>query len=262
MKLDRESVRQLGDITNPCTYLISNNDTGESYVGSTYQIKRRLRDHLNSLEKQKHHNSRLQKTFNNTTNFEVAIVELETKQQAVDLENSIIEEHWGNPFFLNEAYTSDRFRSNVTVSAETRKKQSESAKRYYAKGNFAPNKGTKLTDEQKEVLRHKAIEQWSDGELRILASNLAKQRFEDPGERARASIKTSEYFSNQDARDNLSAKKKQYYKDNPTSLLRMSEARKQYIEDNPEFLEALKQSSLKQWENPEYRSKIQKKSDG
>lgn len=50
---------------NTGIYLITNNITGECYVGSTTDaFRRRWKNHRNELRKNKHHNWRLQRSYN------------------------------------------------------------------------------------------------------------------------------------------------------------------------------------------------------
>ena len=112
----------------PATYMLINPLTGEYYVGSTNNLRRRSNEHLSELAKGTHHCWKLQRAFNNSPNFELHPVLTPTRQEAQALEQNIIDESWGDPKFLNVAKDTECFRLGCKDSEETRLKKSVSKK--------------------------------------------------------------------------------------------------------------------------------------
>ena len=169
-----------------CTYIIFNPLTDETYVGSGVENDRRIK-HFSLLEKGrteavdkhgkkvKHVNRKLQNAYNrDPDNWYYESVPMETREDAFDLEQAIIDEfHGKTPLLLN--LSRDARTVNIDVTDETRQKISlsrvgfkhtEEAKQKTSKAllgkpksreavekQAAVMRGRKFTDEHKENLR-------------------------------------------------------------------------------------------------------------
>lgn len=112
----------------PATYMFLNPITGEYYVGSTNNVRRRLNEHRNELTKGTHHCWKFQRAYNNNPNFEFRPVLTPTRQDAQNLEQNLIDEGWGDQKLLNVSKDTESFRLGCTDSDETRLKKSLSKK--------------------------------------------------------------------------------------------------------------------------------------
>lgn len=85
------------------TYIIHNSKTNEMYVGSTKDFSSREKQHKKDLKNNTHHNKNLQKAYNrNPSDFDFVAVPTETREEAYDFEQLIIDEFFGRtPLFLN-----------------------------------------------------------------------------------------------------------------------------------------------------------------
>lgn len=77
-------------------YTITNKITGKQYVGKTYHLKHRWEEHLSDLRNNKHHSTKLQRSYNkhgeNNFKFEYQIVEIHSPEELSLLEIKTIEE--------------------------------------------------------------------------------------------------------------------------------------------------------------------------
>lgn len=142
--LDRNSLLVKTDEENldrPGCYLVSNEETGQAYVGSTVNIRSRSNAHRNSLNNNKSKNPKLQEAFNENNNFHIYPMFTDTVEEARALEQQILDECLGDPLFLNLAIDSIKGGvPGVPKSEEHRKKMSE------------VNKGKKLSEETKKKI--------------------------------------------------------------------------------------------------------------
>lgn len=83
-------------MTKSGIYKIINKKTGKCYVGSACNLKKRLRNHRSSLERNIHHSKKLQRSWNihGETAFDfLALEQVENKEHLI-----IREQHWINWF--------------------------------------------------------------------------------------------------------------------------------------------------------------------
>lgn len=131
-------------------YAIYSEYTGKMYIGSSKDIRTRLRNHFNELRKNKHHSSYLQNSFNKYGEkvFETMILE------EVQENELLVKEQWyldildcANP---NLGYNSSPTADRATMSEYGKKKVSESNYRRLANGeDFGKgNRGKKYSEER------------------------------------------------------------------------------------------------------------------
>ena len=132
------------DLFKSGVYRFLNKNTGKSYIGSTYNIYIRLKDHISMLNRNKHHSIKLQRAWNKygEENFEFEVLEFVENESFLIM----IEQHWigeldsyKNGYNVNP--TAGKTRLNAKLSEETKKKISNS------------KKGKKLSEETKEKMR-------------------------------------------------------------------------------------------------------------
>lgn len=81
-------------------YIIQNDETQETYVGSGV-LSDRKKNHFCDLRNGSHCNKKLQEAYNRSPHFEFIGIPTDDREQAYVAEQSIINEHVGNPLLLN-----------------------------------------------------------------------------------------------------------------------------------------------------------------
>ena len=120
------------DIKNDIgVYVVQNNDTKETYVGSGILGKRK-NVHSRLLESNTHWNSNLQEAYNRNPNFEFIGVSLkdavsveEQRENALALEQLLIGENNGNPLLLNKFMRVGKTLTGFKHTPENNKRNSE-----------------------------------------------------------------------------------------------------------------------------------------
>lgn len=140
-QLSRENRGELG------VYIIHNSTTDETYIGSGV-LGKRLSKHKYLLENGKHFNYRLQQAYNKNNDFEFIPVPIEgDRNNALEAEQSLINEHWGNPLLLNILQSVDQPMTGFKHSEESVEKNRQAALKrwqdpeYYKKVIAAQNAG-------------------------------------------------------------------------------------------------------------------------
>lgn len=106
-------------------YLIHNEETGEAYIGSGI-LRNRAKNHRYHLNAQTHWNRNLQKAYNENPNFDfIGIATGEDRREALDLEQALIDDHWGNSLLLNICANVDQPMLGFNHSEGTREKISK-----------------------------------------------------------------------------------------------------------------------------------------
>lgn len=201
-------------------YILHNANTDETYVGSGI-LGRREKSHSLYLESGKtgrkdprgepirHHNHRLQRAYNRDSNFDFVGIPTddfdskeENRQTALIIEQSLINESWGNPLLLNLVKEVEAPMMGRKHSAETKEKMRQSmfgknvGKKMSAeviKRISAFNTGRKDTIESKEnkrqaqLLRHRENPYSKEIRDKIAKSNTGKTRSDEARERMRLS---------------------------------------------------------------------------
>lgn len=87
----------------PGTYLIIDDKNKKAYVGSTGNLRERAMNHRSYLRNGKHPNKELQEHYNNCEgNLSFIAVELEDKEVALELEQSIIDDLYQSGLLCNK----------------------------------------------------------------------------------------------------------------------------------------------------------------
>ena len=150
---------------DPGVYILQNNQTLETYVGSTGNLKERLYTHRSALLNGKHANTKLQEAFSkDPDNWDFAKILIaepdntpeENRAIALELEQELITEFRQSPLLLN-------IRSSVYGVADSE----EIARR---------NKERVWTDESKQKLRESATGRKASEETKQKISNGRKGR--------------------------------------------------------------------------------------
>src|ERR1035437_1634003 len=178
--------------SHPAAYALLHPKTEKVYVGSTENLYVRINKHKTSLLAGEHKNKNVQKAFNEDTRFDIAFVKTKTVDEAIELEQKLLDTFMPTGLLLN-------------VSPDAR----------------IPCKGIKLSEEAKEHLRQKTIEQFSSIEAREKHSLISKELWKD--QEYKAKQKSRIYTIEQNENNSVVIKEK--WKD-PVYRQTMSEARK------------------------------------
>lgn len=112
----------------PACYMLINHETGEYYVGSTKTLRMRIRQHYNELMRGDHHCWKLQRAYKKDPRFELHYILTPTREDAVAMEQNVLDESVGDPKLLNTSMSTTSFRLGCVDSPETRLKKSLSKK--------------------------------------------------------------------------------------------------------------------------------------
>lgn len=137
-------------------YVLSNPVTGETYVGSGLLASRYYR-HSKELSNGKHHNHKLQKAFDKNSIFEFNYVITETREEAYDIEQKMLDKFITDDCLLNIASDARAAATSRVISEETRNKlRLAGMGRVVSKETrdklSKANSGTILSDEHKAKL--------------------------------------------------------------------------------------------------------------
>lgn len=141
------------------TYIFHNPITDETLAGSTNDAERRMKEHLYQLKNNTHPNRRFQEAHNRDPNFDFVAVQMHDKEEALDFEQALIDEFYGNPLFLNLSKNARACR--IEHTPETRKKISDGLK-----GRPAPF----ISPEVRERIRQANVGRKQSDETRALRS--------------------------------------------------------------------------------------------
>jgi group I intron endonuclease len=158
-------------------YKIVNKIDGKYYVGSSQNIKYRWERHKSNLNKNKHWNKHLQNAYNKygRDNFEYVVIEYVTISELLKTEQVYLDECKNNP--------DKNYMISYDATAPMRGRKCYWSK--WVKGHIPWNKGKKgistwnkghkLTEEQKQHLRKKANQQFTE-EFRNQHSSYCKSK--------------------------------------------------------------------------------------
>lgn len=87
----------------PGAYIMTHRPTGVYYVGSSSNLYLRHRGHLDKLRIGKHRTQRLQELYRGPSEFEFKLIETLDTEEARGVEQTLLDEHLGNPLCCNVA---------------------------------------------------------------------------------------------------------------------------------------------------------------
>lgn len=148
----------------PGAYSVFNSETGQFYFGSTNDLHRRQNQHARDLEEGVHHNHKLQEAYNENPNFEFIGMPMDTHEEALELEQLVIDEHLGQ----SECFNISERAFFMSPSEETRKKFREM------------NKGRVKSPETCAKLSAALKGRPLPAEQKVLQSKIMKERYQDP----------------------------------------------------------------------------------
>jgi len=82
-------------------YILTNPRTGEFYVGSSQNIKKRIERHIRELNQGIHHCSKFQAAWKKDPYFQVTIFPTETREDAYELEQELLDRYSATKLLLN-----------------------------------------------------------------------------------------------------------------------------------------------------------------
>jgi hypothetical protein len=141
-------VRQKSETNKSGIYLIKNKINNKIYIGSALNIRKRWKQHRNSLRKNKHYNRYLQSAFNKNgfQNFEWSVIEYVDKNKLTETEQK----------WLNYYRSFDRtigYNLSPTASSCLGVKHSEESKKRMSKSHM----GNRQSEETKEKIRRSRL---------------------------------------------------------------------------------------------------------
>jgi group I intron endonuclease len=132
-------------------YQISNNITNKCYIGSSFDLTTRLRNHVNMLKKNKHHSIHLQNSYNKngTDNFSISILEFCEESKLLEKEQYYLDLH--KPQY------------NISLSSQSPMKGRKHSKKTLDlyKDRKPWNKGILRTEEEKNLMSQRKKEEWT-----------------------------------------------------------------------------------------------------
>jgi len=89
--------------TIPGAYVIHHPETGQSYIGSTSNLYSRLLTHRNSLKKNKHANSCLQKAYIDSPTIKAVCFKAKDREHAYQIEQALLQANWDSGVLFNSS---------------------------------------------------------------------------------------------------------------------------------------------------------------
>lgn len=141
-------------------YLLHNQETGQTYVGSTGNNDYRRQQHLLQLKNGTHPNYKLQAAFNQNPNFDFVSVPMEEREAAYDLEQAILNEYYRTPGFLNLSHDARAGAHSWTESSREKLRQAHLGRKHTEETKAkmsASRMGRTFSEESIEKMRNKPI---------------------------------------------------------------------------------------------------------
>jgi predicted GIY-YIG superfamily endonuclease len=166
-------------------YMIFHRVTGLFYIGSATNLHKRRLEHESRLRSGIHHLARLQEAYNQSQIADFIYWYSADRAQALQWEQSLLDQYWGNPLLLNFGRVADKPR----LGAKNNERQREAARQ------------TRLTEvvstERREILSQSRLAFEASPEGRALRDRLSAQK------RMRVSIDGVIYQSTREAAEKL-----------------------------------------------------------
>lgn len=138
-------------------YQVKCKKTGKFYIGSSANMPNRKAQHIWTLKKGANNTPALQGLYDedkDITRFEWSFIVTQTRDQAYDVEQSLIDKHWGDPLLLNVSKDARSPLSGFTFSPEAKEKARQT------------RLALQQDPEHKERHRQSVLKMWSDPERR------------------------------------------------------------------------------------------------
>jgi predicted GIY-YIG superfamily endonuclease len=87
----------------PCVYVLKQRTTGEYYIGSTGKATTRIKAHASYLQGNLSHSVKLQTSFNRDKDFEFMVIFTESREEAYEFEQLLLDMNRHDPLLLNES---------------------------------------------------------------------------------------------------------------------------------------------------------------
>lgn len=142
-------------------YLLKPNKAEKIYVGSHADLYMRPVQHLHLLRHNRHWNVELQKAYNKNPSLDVLFFVTETREEAYDFEQKILDKYYDTGLLFNKAKNARLAMEGLEVSLDTRNKLSLAGKgrphsAEHAKKISESLKGQKFTPERIAKIKAKA----------------------------------------------------------------------------------------------------------
>lgn len=259
-KKDDETIDQAIDRYNklkgPGVYQIRvvNDDT--FYIGASTRTKTRLETHLRELKDNKHHNKKLQESYNNSSDkvLEISIFTTNNSDNAFAVEKDLIEKNKKHKNCANKINSCTPSCLGKTVSEETKKKISEHNKKYFQNPDNIFNKGKKLSEITKRLVGLSSKERWKNKDYKenIIQKNI--ERFKDPVNREKSRQATLKVMENVEYKNKIIENgKKQFTNHDFRERNRLATIERF---KNSNFKEQHRQKIADLWKTEEYRNKM------
>jgi group I intron endonuclease len=158
----------------PGVYKIANKKTGRFYIGSSQNLRRRMKAHFKDLRLGTHSNKFLQRSFvkDGKENFTFEILEICLKEECLIKEQAVIDKYWDlKPSVLYNAIK-EVFQEPITIDGETIR-----TTRGFLRGERHHKFGTKNSKELLKALSDASRKTWSNPEhIRFMSESFSGKR--------------------------------------------------------------------------------------
>ena len=242
-KKDDETIDQAIDRYNklkgPGVYQIRvvNDDT--FYIGASTRTKTRLETHLRELKDNKHHNKKLQESYNNSSDkvLEISILTVDDSKTAFAIEKELIINNKEFKNCANERNSTISTSIGKFVSNETKERLSKSLLNYNRNNSIKKPCNRTIPEVTKELMRRSSKEYQSRPEVLEKNRNMAIERMKDPNNREISRQGQKKQFSDEVYRE----------KNKLINIERMKD---------PNNREISRQGAINQWRDPEMRERL------
>lgn len=151
----------------PGAYELIHNESGKIYIGSARDLASRRNEHLSRLRNGEHHVKEMQELFKEDKDVDFNYYPTETREQAYDIEQLLLDKNKDNNNLLN-FHINSRNPEGVKHSDETKNKMADK------------KTGSKLSDETKNKIREAHIGRTVSSEGKENMSKAKKIQFSIP----------------------------------------------------------------------------------
>lgn len=179
-------------------YLIQNDKTLETYVGSGILDKRKYR-HEKALSENKHINYKLQRAYNKDPNFDFVGIPVEepnlskeeNRKLALDLEQQIIDEYKDSNLLLNISLDTTTFTLGLKHTKERKEEIGKKSKEYWnnVSSEDLEKRNKLISDSKKEYFKQLSEENKNIFSEKLRQANLGKTIPQDIKDKISSSLK-------------------------------------------------------------------------